>query len=210
MLKSRYAQFHRKSRTERESARRNRRLLNTYRRIHRMVTGRELQGPNADLGSGDNGFSAASEELGIASRPVSYPEVNLESDRLPFDDDSVGFVTLNAVIEHVEDPSNICAESHRILRAGGVVFIRTPNFQRDWRNFYNDPTHVRPYTPRGVQRLLELYDFEVPFVEPGLVEKSALWWRVPLKWRIASLLPGGTKSIICMGRKRSGRSCAEQ
>ena len=71
------------------------------------------------------------------------------------------------------------------------------------KDFYNDPTHVKPYTPISLKRTLELYNVKVIFLEPGLIEKSWFWWQLPykLKWSVASALIGGTKSIIAVGIK---------
>jgi len=73
----------------------------------------------------------------------------------------------------------------------------------DYRNFYNDPTHRRPYTPKSICKLLTYFGLTVLFVEPGLICKPGFYWRVPefMKWRLASIVPGGTRSILCMARK---------
>ena len=94
---------------------------------------------------------------------------------IPIKDNSVDFVTMNAVIEHISDPSNALSESHRILKTGGLLFIRTPNWSMDFKNFYNDPTHVKPYAPETLKNVLELFGFEVLFIKPGLVKKSWFW-----------------------------------
>ena len=38
------------------------------------------------------------------------------------------------------------------------MIILTPNFATDYKNFYNDPTHKKPFTKRGLFKLL--YDSE--------------------------------------------------
>ena len=181
----------------------NKRLFNTYNRIALKITGSALKGVNVDLGSGDKGFSKYCESIGIKSYPYDYPEFDLEKDTLPQSNDSVDFVTLNAVIEHLSDPSNVLKESMRMLKKGGLIFIRTPNWKMDFKNFYNDPTHVKPYSPETLENVLTLFGFKVVFLEPGLVEKSWFWWKLPdaIKWRVASLIKGGTRSIIGIGQK---------
>lgn len=110
---------------------------------------------------------------------------------------------MNAVIEHIKDPSSILKEIKRVLKNEGLLFIRTPNWQLDFKNFYNDPTHVKPYSPDTIKNTLKLAGFEVLFLEPGLVKKSTFWWKLPdkLKWKVASLIKGGTKSILVVGFK---------
>jgi hypothetical protein len=74
----------------------------------------------------------------------------------------------------------------------------------DYKNFYNDPTHVKPYTPKSLKQTFEFYNLNTIFIEPGLIEKSWFWWQIPnkIKWFAASLLRGGTKSIIGIGIKK--------
>jgi len=183
----------------------NKRLFSTYNRIVQKITKRKLEGVNIDLGSGDKGFSKYCESIGITSYPYDYPDFDIEKDTLPHENNSIDFVTMNAVIEHIKNPSNILSESYRVLKRGGFIFIRTPNWKMDWKNFYNDPTHVKPYSPETLKNTLELFGFKVIFLEPGLIEKSWFWWKLPdlFKWRVASMLKGGTKSIMCIGLKEN-------
>lgn len=182
----------------------NLRLFNTYNRIVSKKTNSNLQGINIDLGSGDKGFSAICEQNNITSFPYDYPEFDLEKDILPHENNSIDFITMNAVIEHISHPMHILNEINRTLKVGGFLFIRTPNWQMDYKNFYNDPTHVKPYSPQTMRNTLKLANFELVFLEPGLIEKSFFWWELPesIKWKVASLIKGGTKSILAVAQKK--------
>lgn len=182
----------------------NERLFKTYNTIATQLLNKKLQGYNIDLGSGDKGFTQYCESIGIISYPYDYPQFNIEKDILQHENETIDFVTLNAVIEHIEKPEHIFKEIFRVLKKNGVVFIRTPNWQLDYKNFYNDPTHIKPYTPKTLETTLNLFGFNPIFLEPGLIQKSPFWWKLPnkIKWHIASWIPGGTKSILSMGIKK--------
>ena len=182
----------------------NKRLFDTYNNIVNLKLNKKLFGTNIDLGSGDKGFSEVCKINNIISYPYDYPEFDIEKDTLFQDDESVDFITMNAVIEHIKNPSNILKEIKRVLKNEGLLFIRTPNWQMDFKNFYNDPTHVKPYSPITMRNTLNLVGFEVLFLEPGLIKKSLFWWKLPdkLKWKIASMIKGGTKSILCVAIKK--------
>jgi len=111
---------------------------------------------------------------------------------------------MNAVIEHIQDPNNIFKEIFRVLKPNGVLFVRTPNWKLSFKDFYNDPTHVRPYSPSTLKQTFEFYNLELIFLEPGLIEKSWFWWRLPnnMKWLVASWISGGTKSLLGVGCKK--------
>ncbi|MBD3351821.1 MAG: methyltransferase domain-containing protein [Candidatus Lokiarchaeota archaeon] len=67
-------------------------------------------------------------------------------DKLPFDDDSVGFIHCSHLVEHLYHAElyKFLQEIDRVLKAGGILVISTPLF---WTNFYGELSHVRPYNP---------------------------------------------------------------
>ena len=134
---------------------------------------------------------------------LKFFSFDIEKDQLEHKDDSIDFVTMNAVIEHIKNQDNIFKEIRRVLKKNGLVFVRTPNWQMDQKDFYNDPTHVKPYTPISLEKTFELYNLKTIFIEPGLIEKSWFWWKLPekIKWITASLIKGGSKSITGLAIK---------
>ena len=200
-IKTQYAINH--ARPSAQSIYLNNRLFNTYNKITNKLFGKKLQGTNIDLGSGDKGFTEVCKLNDIISIPYDYPDFDIERDNLAEENISIDFVTMNAVIEHINNPSNILKEIKRVLKDEGLLFIRTPNWQLDFKNFYNDPTHIKPYSPITIKNTLVLAGFDIIFLEPGLVMKSTFWWYLPekIKWKAASLIKGGTKSILVIGYK---------
>jgi SAM-dependent methyltransferase len=67
------------------------------------------------------------------------PHLTLIADghRLPFADQSVGGVWIQAVLEHVLDPQQVVAEIHRVLRPDGLVFADTPFMQQVHEGAYD-------------------------------------------------------------------------
>ncbi len=200
-IKKKYAINH--SKTDNQSFYLNIRLFNTYNTIIKKILKQDLSGENIDLGCGDGYFSKVCASKGIKSYSYDYPKFDIEKDILPHRDNSIDFVTMNAVIEHISNPSHILSEINRVLKAGGLIFVRTPNWRLDYKNFYNDPTHVKPYTPDTLKNIFNLFEFNILFLEPGLICKDWFWWRLPniIKWYIVSKIRGGTKSILCVATK---------
>ena len=70
--------------------------------------------------------------------------VDLE-EKLPFEDNSVEEVIANHILEHINNFIQLIHELHRVCKNGTKINIKTP-FYTSWGRF-NDPTHVRFFTP---------------------------------------------------------------
>lgn len=74
------------------------------------------------------------------------------------------------VVEHIVYPGEVIEEMKKALVPGGQLFLETPNWTRmlvpfSHLYFYNDYTHVRPYTKYTLHRLLSEYDMEIRSIE---------------------------------------------
>lgn len=172
-----------------------------------------------DLGCADRFLAPACADEGWVYQGLDYTDVNFESGTFPIQDNSVDMAVSLAVIEHLRDPENFIAEVYRCLKPGGLVYLSTPNFQLDWKNFYNDPTHVRPYTPESLVQLLKLSGFALAATFPGLRCKDISWYRgdkrflkayylLPFRgdtrWPVPGFMRGHARSIFALARKPMG------
>jgi ubiquinone/menaquinone biosynthesis C-methylase UbiE len=88
----------------------------------------------------------------LSDKAVEYANRMYSSDRvsfrqgtilnLPFYDNSVDIFTSFETIEHVEDERRQLEEIYRVLKAGGLYVMSTPN---DWESDAIHPYHVRQY-----------------------------------------------------------------
>jgi len=62
-----------------------------------------------------------------AERGVAVAQVDFDREPLPFEDGSFDAVVSLDVIEHVVDPAAFARELARVLRAGGRLYLATPN-----------------------------------------------------------------------------------
>jgi 2-polyprenyl-3-methyl-5-hydroxy-6-metoxy-1,4-benzoquinol methylase len=63
--------------------------------------------------------------------------LDLEKDKLPFEDDSIDQVFAKHFIEHLKDVKNCLNECHRTLRKGGELDIKVPNAM--WQGAFMPP-----------------------------------------------------------------------
>ena len=112
----------------------------------------ELENPNiASLGI-DIGFPS--------SFAAKAPFIRGSVTSLPFADNSFDLVTCSHVIEHLTNPIPCLRELLRVCKPGCMVYIEAPSPRSTWIPFFNifwdDPTHVRPYSQIALRRLLEI------------------------------------------------------
>lgn len=87
-------------------------------------------------------------------------------DNLPFENEKFDLIICFHVLEHVLNPYEFLKEFHRVLKNDGFVYIEMPYYKTTSipdgnLNFWSDPTHIKPYTYRSVERMLKESGFEV-------------------------------------------------
>lgn len=117
---------------------------------------------------------------------LNVSECDLEKDNLPFDDNEFDIVYHKSVIEHVNNPSKIMMETKRVLKKDGVVIILTPDWHTQWKNFYEDFTHSRPYDKLTMKDLLEIYSFSNVQVKKFI--QLPIIWKYPFLSIISKVL----------------------
>ncbi len=61
----------------------------------------------------------------------------------PFKNNSVDEIHFYHVLEHLQQPIKKMEELHRILKPGGIIYLRVPHFSS--MGAFSDITHVRPF-----------------------------------------------------------------
>ncbi|HYQ15950.1 MAG TPA: class I SAM-dependent methyltransferase [Polyangiaceae bacterium] len=133
----------------------------------------------AQLGFSATGFDRSRPEKPRFSEPVV--EGDYEQGGLPFADGQFSVLFNKSVFEHVRDISPLLRECHRVLAPGGRMVSLVPDWTAQWRHFYDDWTHVRPFTLVGLRQCIQSHGFEV---------REALRFRqLPLLWEKPYLRP---------------------
>lgn len=125
-----------------------------------------------DLGSGDQHLRYSLESRGATYIGIDIDECNLEIDKIPLSSNNVDIAIGLSLIEHLHDPSNFLSEVKRILKPGGALWMNTPDIDACGTAFWNDPTHVHPYTRKSFRLLLEMNGFTNLLISPNFRCKS--------------------------------------
>jgi SAM-dependent methyltransferase len=90
---------------------------------------------------------------------IPFKLVDFVKNRLPYKDNTFDVVYSKSVIEHMPDVLNFVTECKRVLKPGGTFLALTPDWNANYKTFFDDFTHVRPMTRRSMQLVLGVAGF---------------------------------------------------
>jgi SAM-dependent methyltransferase len=137
-------------------------------RLRRLLGEAALRGRLLNVGCGTGGFNVAVGEAGAHAVGVDADAeaiaicalrgdkragafVRAAAERLPFSDRSFDVVYCFSAIEHVESVEASVAEMARVTRAGGVIYVHTPNAWSWYEGHYK--LLWAPFLPAWLGRL---------------------------------------------------------
>jgi SAM-dependent methyltransferase len=92
--------------------------------------------------------------LGMDVYASAHTRFVADAHAIPLQDESVDAVWIQAVLEHVLDPSDVVKEIHRVLKPGGLVYADTPFLQQVHEGAYD----FTRYTLSGHRWLFKHFD----------------------------------------------------
>lgn len=152
-----------------------------------------------DVGCGRGDFTFGFHENGLKTEGLDISEFSAQEfsknkmkiyvtdifyDPWPIPDNYADVVFSKSVLEHIHNPDHFMRETYRILKPGGRIITMTPDWETGYRIFYDDHTHVQPYTKRGLRDLLKMFNFHKVAVEQ--------FYQLPVIWKYPVL-----KTISC-------------
>ena len=169
------------------------RLLDTINRFLEFHNFEKIKDKNKilDIGSGKGTFVEVCKKRGIIASGIDGAKnnINFEKDKLPFENNTFDFISMIAVIEHIQNKEILMNEIKRVSKNNSILIITTPNFKYCYKSFYNDPTHVSPFTEISLKKFLDNYGHKDINLGPYVVNKSAFFWRAKYSFFLASMLP---------------------
>ncbi len=138
---------------------------------------------------------------------IKFKNINLDENRLPYNTEYFDVIIFTHVLEHLNDPLSLGDEINRVLKNNGRIYVEAPNwtsalvpsfgFHREQHNpfnFYDDPTHIKPWTKHGIYEFLSA-NCKLNVKKVGIVRN---WIKVPLDLIIITggFLTGNRRRII--------------
>lgn len=100
----------------------------------------------------------------LEAQGIHFTVLDVEANRLPYEDNTFDLTILSHVIEHIANYDHVVSELRRVTKPGRFVYLRTPDIQRVKQAFYDDYTHVKPYTAYALKHLMMAHGMEEVFL----------------------------------------------
>ncbi|MCK4553263.1 class I SAM-dependent methyltransferase [Candidatus Pacearchaeota archaeon] len=134
-----------------------------------------------DIGSGSGQFLYEMKQFGLDVYGVETGEFNEKSvkkeklniqkttlEKVKYKEDFFDAITMNHVLEHVNNPNETLKEIHKILKKKGLFIVAVPNynslaykiFKSDWLAL-DVPRHLFNYSDKILKKLLEQEKFKI-------------------------------------------------
>jgi 2-polyprenyl-3-methyl-5-hydroxy-6-metoxy-1,4-benzoquinol methylase len=119
------------------------------------------------------GWDGIGIEFSDRARRYAVDELGLDVLATPLDElewppGSFDVVTLNSVIEHLNEPARMLTQIHRLLKPGGALYVITPNVDslacrllHERAATFDGRNHLVYFSPRTLTRALESQGFRV-------------------------------------------------
>lgn len=134
--------------------------------------------------------NSAAEFANKAGANFEHYNLSPENSTKPFNGKKFNFIFSKSFIEHLHDPLYFFNWSHGILSEHGKLISLTPDWVSNHKGFYDDVTHVKPFTKVSLEQILELTNFTK--IKVFTFRQLPMTWNnklVMLLSKLISLLP---------------------
>lgn len=121
---------------------------------------------------------------------------DIENEKLPFADDTFDVIYSKSFIEHLYYPERYLREAYRVLKPGGVLLTLVPDWESNYKIYFDDFTHRTPFTIISLRDAYKMHNFKE--VKVFKFRQLPILWRFPilnyLSMIIAPFVPVRTKT----------------
>jgi len=84
---------------------------------------------------------------------------NVEKDGISFPDSSFDIVYSKSFIEHLYCPEKFVKEAFRVLKPGGIFLTLVPDWEANYKIYFDDYSHRTPFTNYALEDIYKIYGF---------------------------------------------------
>ncbi len=125
----------------------------------------------------------------LAESGIALEVYDVEKGRgLPFPDNSFDIVYNKSFLEHLRQPDKFLNEARRVLKPGGMLLCLVPDWEANYKIYFDDFTHRTPFTVVALRDIYLMCDFER--ISVYKFRQLPIVWRFPfLNYFCAAISP---------------------
>ena len=122
----------------------------------------------------------------LPSIPIGVCDV--EKEQLPYEDETFDVIYNKSFLEHLWEPDRFLREAWRVLKPGGLLLCLVPDWEANFKIYFDDCTHRTPFTSVGLNDILRICDFSR--VQVYKFRQLPIVWKYPqLNYVCAAISP---------------------
>jgi len=111
-----------------------------------------------EMGLDVYGLDLSSEAQNFA-KDIPIPVCNVENEDIPYPDNHFDVVYNKSFLEHLREPERFFSEAHRVLKPGGLLLCLVPDWEANYKIYFDDYTHRTPYTIVSLTDIYRIFDY---------------------------------------------------
>jgi len=85
---------------------------------------------------------------------------DVENEALPFQSNTFDVIFSKSFIEHLHNPEIYLQEAFRVLKPGGFLITLVPDWESNYKTYFDDFTHRTPFTKPSLRDAYKIFNFE--------------------------------------------------
>ncbi len=138
-----------------------------------------------DLGLNVQGIDLSPEAPSFQQN-ITIKVANIEEKKLPYEDNSFDIIYSKSVLEHFYYPERYMKEAYRVLKPGGILLTLVPDWESNYKIYFDDYTHRTPFTKVSLEDILKIHNFKD--VNVYKFRQLPLLWKYPKLNYISNLI----------------------
>ncbi len=112
-------------------------------------------------------------------RDIPVCVCDVENENIPFPDDMFNVIYSKSFLEHLRYPERYLKEAFRILKPGGLSLTLVPDWEANYKIYFDDYTHRTPFTKVSLEDIYKIC---------GFTRVNVIKFRqLPVVWRYPAL-----------------------
>lgn len=121
-------------------------------------------------------------------KEITIKVSNIEEESLPYADNTFDIIYSKSVLEHLYYPERYMKEAYRVLKPNGIILTLVPDWEANYKTYFDDYTHRTPFTKVSLNDILKIHNFKD--VNVYKFRQLPLLWKYPvLNYLSAAISP---------------------